>query len=359
MFKRICAVIGIITLLCAFAGCGRPAAVSSSSEEAVVSSSSQESQPASSSSASAESSGPASKIESVTLTSKAIASNKLEERTERVLTVYLPASYEAGDKAYPVVYYLHGFGDSERSFVGGARRELDKLFADGKGEFILVGVNGNNKSGGSFYVNSPVTGNFEDYVTQEVVDCIDGNYRTLATPASRGICGFSMGGFGAIYLALRHPDIYGAIYAMSPGIAKTSSFDTVLDSWKTDSMVMKAYGQAFAPDPDGESPFCILPKRDGTDADNALLDKWVDGYANWDKKLDDYLAKGTPLHGIGISYGHSDYYRWIPEGCEYFIGLLKQNGIEPSVVAFEGGHVVPPSGVSNQLLPFFRDNLTF
>lgn len=363
MLKQLFAIVTALLLLCTtLFGCTQPAEANPapvSSQEVSLPNSSQESLPASSASEAASSAPSTSKIENPTITSKAIAANLLDENTERVLTVYLPPSYETSTKAYPVVYYLHGFGDSARAFVVSAKKQLDEMFADGTDEFILVGIDGNNKSGGSFYVNSPVTGSFEDYVTQEVVAYIDSSYRTLAAAASRGLCGFSMGGFGTVNLALKHPDIYGAMYAMSPGIAKTDSFNDVLDTWKYDSAVTKAYGQAFAPSPDGEAPYFTKLTLDGSAADNALLAKWIDGYANWDKKLNDYLAKSTPLHGIGISYGDSDSYGWIPEGCEYFIGLLKQNGIEPSVNAFKGGHMIPVNASKDILVPFFREHLTF
>lgn len=300
------------------------------------------------------------KIVSLTIRSKAVEEhNILEEDPERTLTVYLPAGYEESTKAYPVVYYLHGFGDSPSSFVNNSSYELKSEFSGGEDQFILVGVAASNKSGGSFYVNSPVIGHFEDYVTQEVVALIDSTYRTIASPASRGLCGYSMGGFGALYLGLRHPDIYGAVYAFAPGVAATDEFDTVLDSWKGDGWVMRAYGQAFAPNPDGEEPYCFTPARDGSAADKPIMDQWLDGYANWDKKLDAYLALDTPLRGIGIAYGIHDSYEWIPTGCEDLINLMEQRGITPTVLAFEGGHSIPPNGIRNLLVPFFREHLAF
>ena len=301
-----------------------------------------------------------SQVVSLPIYSKAVDENNiLDENPDRTLTVYLPAGYEESEKSYPVVYYLHGFGETPGTFVRNTSYELNPEFSGGENQFILVGVNASNKSGGSFYVNSPVTGHFEDYITQEVVALIDSTYRTIASAESRGLCGFSMGGFGALYLALRHPDIYGAVYVFGPGVAATDDFDEVLDSWKGDNWVMTAYGQAFAPNPGGEAPYCLTPARDGSAADQPIMEQWIDGYANWDKKLDAYLALDTPLSGIGIAYGTRDSYKWIPKGCEHVIELLRERDIEPTVYAFDLGHTIPPASMRNLLVPFFREHLAF
>lgn len=104
-------------------------------------------------------------------------------------------------------------------FVRNAKKVLDVEFTkDASKEFLLVAVDGSNSVGGSFYVNSPVMGNWETYTVSEVVSYIDSNYHTISEAGARGICGFSMGGFASINLAFRHPDVYSAVYAMSPGL---------------------------------------------------------------------------------------------------------------------------------------------
>ena len=83
-------------------------------------------------------------------------------------------------------------------------------------ELIIVAPNARNAYKHSFYVNSSVTGNWEDYIVEDVVNFIDANYRTLAAASSRGIAGHSGGGNGALYLAMRHPEVFGSVYAMAP-----------------------------------------------------------------------------------------------------------------------------------------------
>ena len=76
---------------------------------------------------------------------------------------------------------------------------------------IVVLPNGANKYRGSFYANSITMGNWEDFIVRDVVGYVDGHYRTLASPAHRGIAGHSMGGYGALTLGFRHPDVFSVI----------------------------------------------------------------------------------------------------------------------------------------------------
>lgn len=297
-------------------------------------------------------------IESVTYNSKAIAENLIKENTEKKIHIYLPPSYNESEKEYPVVYFLHGFGDSAYAFIKLAQRGLDPIFSeDSSKEFIMVGVEGTNSAGGSYYVNSPVIGNWADYTTKEVVSYIDSNYRTLANAESRGICGFSMGGFGALNLAFLYPDVYGAVYSMSPGVVAKGDMDEVLDSWKRDSGFLRAYSYAFAYNT--TPPYNTTPLRDGSKTDNALIERWESGYGNWKEKLDAYLALEKPLRAIGLCYGENDNYSWIPKGTKYLSDLLKEKNIEHTHFTFLGGHSFPGNVIGDHLLPFFQEALVW
>ena len=82
--------------------------------------------------------------------------------------------------------------------------------------------------GGSFYTNSPATGNWENFVVKDVVTYIDSRYRTILRPKARGIAGHSMGGYGALSLAMRYPDLFGCAYAMSPGLFAENGLEETL-----------------------------------------------------------------------------------------------------------------------------------
>lgn len=131
--------------------------------------------------------------------------------------VALPAGYESSRVRYPVMYFLHGlFEDEQRWAERGGKDILDGLLAKGQvGPFIVVLPN----AGKTFYVNSfDGRVRYEDYFVQELVPFIDQKYRTIADPAHRGIFGISMGGYGALHLAMRHPDLFGSVSAQSAAL---------------------------------------------------------------------------------------------------------------------------------------------
>jgi len=154
-----------------------------------------------------------------------LAGNLLGTSTKQAIAVYLPPSYNTSSKKYPVIYFLGGFGDRVSDWTNGTYQgfkihtSMDQLInLKSVNEMIVVIVSGYNFLGGSFYVNSSVSGNWEDFVINDVVGYIDTNYRTLQDKKFRAISGHSMGGFGALNLAMRHPDFFGAVYALSPGL---------------------------------------------------------------------------------------------------------------------------------------------
>jgi S-formylglutathione hydrolase FrmB len=158
------------------------------------------------------------------LASKALHGNLLHTPTERSDLVYLPPSYKTSpERRYPTLYLLHGITSNNTDFTGGADKriniasELDRRIGNGTlREMILVLPDARTDLGDAFYTNSPVTGNWEDLTVRELVAHADATYRTLARPEARGIAGHSMGGYAAVKLAMKHPDVYAAAYAFSP-----------------------------------------------------------------------------------------------------------------------------------------------
>ncbi|MCK5713924.1 MAG: hypothetical protein KAI25_14475, partial [Hyphomicrobiaceae bacterium] len=102
---------------------------------------------------------------------RSLRNNILGESIDQPIAVYLPPSYASSSKRYPVVYLLPGFNAESNVFLNGTYQGLnivesmDRLIEEGKiEEMIVVIVNGRNSLGGSFYVNSPVNGNWKDFV---------------------------------------------------------------------------------------------------------------------------------------------------------------------------------------------------
>ncbi|HPS43189.1 MAG TPA: alpha/beta hydrolase-fold protein [Treponemataceae bacterium] len=290
-------------------------------------------------------------------TSKALAVSALKENATRPIQITLPPSYYANPKLrYPVLYFLHGHSEGPGSLFKNGKY-IAKLMADKAiPEMIIVEPDGSTRYGGGFYANSPMTGNYEDYLTGELIAFIDANYRTIPEASARGIAGFSMGGFGALARAMGHPDLYGAVYAFAPGVLAPEGLPVAMEAWNDDAQFLNAYASVFSPTPGAAEPGRI-PRFDGTDADRATIADWYSGFGDWDKKIAAYRAKGTKLKAIKIAYGRNDEYRFIREGCEYLHDALDQAGIAHEFSQVSGGHRLGVSLVVEDILPFIGAHL--
>ncbi len=136
--------------------------------------------------------------------------------------IYLPPEYEAEpDRRFPVVYFLHGAGGTESSDVGLANRVHAEVTAGAIPPVIYVFPNGGKRSGYRDWADQNVKS--ETLIVRELIPHIDKHYRTKTSPQSRGICGFSMGGNGALRLCLKYPELFGT--AASLGASLPSGFD--------------------------------------------------------------------------------------------------------------------------------------
>ncbi len=286
-----------------------------------------------------------------------LSENLLGEDPAKNVRVYLPPSYYESEKRYPVVYFLHGYQGSPGQLIITQSSGDNAFTAKGAKEMIIVEPSGRNLYQGAFWVNSPATGKYEDYITQELVTLIDSRYRTLAQAKSRGIAGFSMGGFGALYLGMRHPDIFSAVLALSPGVFPEEEVASAMPTWN--NMFLNAYGLAFAPDLSGEKPKPRIPVLDNTPEDKTIVEFWNRGYGDWRNKIEAYQSLDSSLKGLKIVYGTRDSYPWIPQGCQYLDTLLDEYGIRHETETFDGGHMIETSFLSKILVPFFNRNLGF
>jgi len=150
-----------------------------------------------------------------------IQNNKGDEDAMRNVSVYLPPDYHTSQEKYPTIYFLHGFATDDLEIFQwlGLKQLLDKAIETKKiRPVILVVPNSKTKFGGSFYTNSHLIGNWSDFIAKDVVEYIDTNYRTLASRENRGLSGHSMGGNGALKIAMLFPEIFSMVYAMSPAV---------------------------------------------------------------------------------------------------------------------------------------------
>ena len=271
----------------------------------------------------------------ITIAAPSLSNATIKTAGQQSLFIYLPDSYSLSKKNYPVMYYLHGYGGNvkEASFITKALERY--ILADKAQEMIVVSINGNNKFGGSFYANSPITGNWRDFVTKDVIEYVDNNYRTLAQADYRGIVGYSMGGYGAINIALKHPDKFKHLFSLSPGLFDKNGLDQATSQWKNEgwNTFMNGYAATFAAKTSGGSYWYDWDKNS-----TSVRAKWSTGFGDLSKKINDYLQLPNRLTSIHIEYGKKDRFTWIPQGSRYFVKLLTDKAIEVDEVVHAKGH---------------------
>lgn len=142
-----------------------------------------------------------------------VYSKKMETNVKNVLI--LPDKYDSKSlKMYPVVYLLHGYSGNYATWLTGVKKNLPELAT--KYQCIIVCPDGKN----SWYFDSPINpeSQYDSYVSDELVSYIDTHYKTISSAEGRAISGLSMGGHGALWLTIRHPNIFGAAGSMSGGV---------------------------------------------------------------------------------------------------------------------------------------------
>ncbi|GEO11211.1 alpha/beta hydrolase [Segetibacter aerophilus] len=300
------------------------------------------------------------------------------ENSNRKISVYLPPGYEQSKKRYPVIYYLHGFSGTD-SIAPVMKSILDRGIAKNKiGQYIFVIADNYTLFGGSFYSNSTLIGNWSDFEAKELVGYVDKNFRTIANRNARGIGGHSMGGYGALKIAMLHPDVFSCVYAMSPGLlAFVKEFGPNSDSYKqlasikTKEELDKTYypkviaacARAWSPNPN-KPPFYIdLPFNyigDSLVVDTAVYEKWRANMPVY--MLNQYASNLKKLKAIKLDWGRNDSPRF-PMQCGMFSQELENHGIEHYAEEYIGTHVskiwTTDGRVLNEMLPFFNDYLQF
>lgn len=308
--------------------------------------------------------------------SPALEGNRLGDPAVRPLRIYLPPSYATSDTRYPVLYLLHGFGGNPSSWSDGTyrgliiERAMDSLVREGiSKEFIIAMVDGHNAYGGSVFANSIVTGDWETYLIRDVVRQVDGRYRTLRRASSRGIAGHSMGGGAALRIAMRHPNGFGYVYAMSanarlpcqmPSAATMQRMQGVtapaqVASLDFESQLCLGYGAAWSPDTTRGPTFVALPFTPSSTPDSSVLARWE----SW-MLLDmapRYREGLVRLKGIALDVGTEDGYY---QGQVQLDSLLTRLRVKHSFEAYRGDHNNRiAERVIDQLLPWFSDHFDF
>jgi len=317
----------------------------------------------------------------------------INPKTTQKVGIYLPPSYQTTDKRYPVVYSLTGFTVEPGEYP--PMEWIDSIMVQELvEEMIFVEISGFNIFQGTMYANSPVTGNWEDFVTKDVISYIDSAYRTIPHRDSRGIVGHSMGGGGCFNISLKHPDKYSVAYPMSPAIFSGESFMTAL--FQTDSTMMfledlenklsgveknalqdalekivdtlnneqlwiLCNGSAFSPDVTKTLAFSFPFSRS---ADGSLIKNdsiwmnWAYGFGQPELKIKKYKDNLLKYRCFSLDCGYNDHLTLLKKGIASTIDVFQKEKIPYSMHWYDGDHVNRISDqMANRVMPMMSSYL--
>jgi enterochelin esterase-like enzyme len=302
----------------------------------------------------------------------ALEGNLEKDAVDRDVLVFLPPSYaREKSRRYPVVYALHGYsiGAEQWSKEIHVPQTIEGAFALGAKEMIVVLPDSKTVHNGSMYSSSVTTGDFEQFIARDVVSYIDAHYRTIPNRRSRGLVGHSMGGYGASRIGMKHSDVFGSLYIMSPcclsprAATPNPEVDKALaavtgpeDSAKLGFGARAALASAAAWSPNPKNPplYLDLPVKDG-EVRADIVAKWA---ANAPLSfVDQYIGNLRQYHGIALDVGDQDRLR---TDTGKLHDVLDQNGIANSFEVYPGTHTSRVADrFQNHVLPFFSQNLCF
>jgi enterochelin esterase-like enzyme len=312
-------------------------------------------------------------VERVPIHGAALEGNLEGNAVDRDTFVFLPPSYaKETSRRYPVVYALHGYsiGAEQWTHEIHVPQTIEGAFAQGAGEMIVVLPDSKTAHNGSMYSSSVTTGDFERFVAHDVVAYVDAHYRTIPERTSRGLVGHSMGGYGATRIGMKHSDVFGSLYVMSPcclapraaGPAN-SDLEKVVAGMKTPAdganlpfltRAQLATAAAWLPNPKNPPLYLDLPTKDGAPQPDVLA-KWA---ANAPLAfVDQYVGNLRQYRAIAMDVGDQDRLR---DDAVKLHEALDKYGIANSFEVYPGTHTSRVADrFQNEVLKFFGRNLCF
>jgi len=310
-------------------------------------------------------------VERIKIHGAALEGNLEGNAVDRDVIVFLPPSY-ANDKTrrYPVIYALHGYSIGAEQWTGEIHvpQTIEGAIAQGAKDMIVVVPDSKTVHNGSMYSSSATTGDFERFIAHDVVSYMDAHYRTIANRTSRGLVGHSMGGYGASRIGMKHPDVFGSLYIMSPCCLSARGAgpgnpanEKALEAVKTPAdsaglpfglRAQLASAAAWSPDPKNPPLYLDLPTKDGV-AQPDVIAKWA---ANAPLAfVDQYVDNLRQYRGIAMDVGDEDNLR-IDTGKLH--DVLDRYGIANTFEIYHGTHTSAVADrFQNHVMPFFGKNL--
>jgi hypothetical protein len=324
-----------------------------------------------------------SKVVSREIHSANFAQSKIATSPIRKMVVYLPAGYDDSSRRYPVIYFLPDAFASYRDLFDhkDAQSLFDRAIAAGMiDKFILVAVDMDTSLGSSWCVNSPATGNWEDFMIEELRPYIDANFRTLSNRESRGIAGEFMGAYCAIRLGMRHPDVFSSVYGLHPVgtgsglkvMLSLPNWDLMANAKSLDDVRKDGYStifttifQAHLPNPDKPPLFIDLAAR--KDGNQLIIDTGLAERvrANFflESMIPQYAGNLKMLRGFKFDWGRSDPNQDHVYSNQAFTHKLNEFGIAHEAEEYNGTWGDKTWGddgrVYSEVLPFFQKHLVF
>jgi len=311
-------------------------------------------------------------VERIKIHGRSLEGNLEGNAVDRDALVLLPPSYAADrTRRYPVVYALHGYtiGAEQWSKEIHVPQTLEGAFTKGSRELIVVLPDSKTLHLGSMYSNSGTTGNFEDYVSRDVVAYMDSHYRTIPERDSRGLVGHSMGGYGASRIGMKHSDVFGSLYIMSPccmsprdatvpfngpGYEALAAVKTAADLEKLPFglRAQLAVGSAWSPNPKSPPLYMDLPVGEN---EKIVVAKWA---ANAPLAfVDQYIDSLRRYRAIAMDVGDQDTLR---VDTATLHTILENYGIANSFEIYSGTHTSAVAfRFQDFVIPFFGKNLSF
>jgi len=313
------------------------------------------------------------RVERIKVHGAALEGNLESNAVDRDVIVFLPPNYD-GEKTrrYPVVYALHGYsiGAEQWSKEIHVPQTIEGAFAQGARDMIVVLPDSKTVHNGSMYSSSVTTGDFEGFVAHDLVSYVDAHYRTIADRASRGLVGHSMGGYGASRIGMKHADVFGALYVMSPcclsprGTGPSNpELDKALEAVKTPEDSAKlpffpraqlATAAAWSPNPKNPPLYLDLPTKDGAPQPDVLA-RWA---ANAPLAfVDQYVGQLRRYRAIAIDVGDQDR---LQADASKLHDALDRYGVANQFEVYPGTHTSKVADrFQNHVMRFFGRNLCF
>jgi enterochelin esterase-like enzyme len=313
-------------------------------------------------------------MEKIVVHGKSLEGNLEGDSPDRDVIVYLPLSYSKNrNQRYPVLYFLHGYGAHAESYtnVMWASDAADKTAAAGTSkEMIIVFPDSYTRYDGSMYSNSPTTGNWETFLTEDLVSYIDSHYRTIANRESRGLAGHSMGGYGTLRLAMKYPDLYTAIYPMSSCCLMNNPFAAgrgpapAAKAGDAKGKAGRAGGNfanvgfaqaaAWAPNPMNPPQFFDMPTKDGQVVPSVAAKYLANSPL---AMVDQYSSNLKKYKAFMMDCGLQDTLQGSNKEIDEELTRL---GVPHTYQTYEGDHTNHVKDRWEQnVLPFFSNNLSF